>query len=86
MNIFAGYRELINVQVSVPKHSVNIPERKSIPILMPDRINIGGVENIYTERGIMKAHRAEDYRRHKFTLHLLPDIHLPLDDILGKED
>lgn len=33
---------------------------------------------------LITAHKLKDYRRRNFTLTLLPDVHLPIDDLLSE--
>lgn len=58
---------------------------KGLPII-PDTVDITLAEYDPDTRNAITAHHLKDYRRKRFNLNLLPDVHTLFDDMLEGSD
>jgi len=81
-----NYSLVNNSRVQHEVFEVKLPAPKVPEPLLSDAIQITLAQSDAAVSRVITAHNLQDYRRRKFTLHLLADIRLPLDDILRVEE
>lgn len=73
-------------RLSIQPHNVyrEPPPNRHKEFLLSDAKNVTLAEYSPVSRDAITAHRLSDYRRHTFSLILLPDIHVVMDDFMTK--
>lgn len=81
MKHFSALTNLRVVAEPIPKYSEpDSGERKQFQ--MSTALDITLAEYDPSSRDAITAHRLADYRQHRFTLVLMPEIHIMMDDML----
>jgi hypothetical protein len=78
------YALVNNCKVSVEEvHPYAEENKRQVPVMelgVPKEITLAEYDS--NTKQFITAHRLKDYRRRTFTLVMLPDVHLPIDDLL----
>ena len=76
----------LKIDIGRPTPYTSIKPTPSKSFLMPTAKDITLAEYNAVSSDAITAHRLSDYRRRRFSLTLLPDVHILLEDLLSTEE